>query len=108
MSQTRYGIRRFALLNTAGYSLGIFPLVLVIISRSGGSTAETTALSTIAQSLGYLIAAIGPFGMGLLHSATGGWVLPMSLLSIVAVALMVTCHLLTSKRTATKTAPRTV
>jgi hypothetical protein len=26
MSQERYGIRRFALLNTAGYSLGIFPL----------------------------------------------------------------------------------
>ena len=26
MSQTRYGIRRFALLNTAGCSLGIFPL----------------------------------------------------------------------------------
>ncbi|WP_347108177.1 MFS transporter [Paenarthrobacter sp. S56] len=90
-----------------GFGLGIFPLVLVIISRSGGSTAETTALSTIAQSLGYLIAAIGPFGMGLLHSATGGWVLPLSLLSIVAVALMVTCHLLTSKRTAPKTQPRT-
>ncbi|MFJ4227540.1 MFS transporter [Paenarthrobacter nicotinovorans] len=90
-----------------GFGLGIFPLVLVIISRSGGSTAETTALSTIAQSLGYLIAAIGPFGMGLLHSATGGWVLPLSLLSIVAVALMVTCHLLTSKRTASKTHPRT-
>ncbi len=90
-----------------GFGLGIFPLVLVIISRSGRSTAETTALSTIAQSLGYLIAAIGPFGMGLLHSATGGWVLPLSLLSIVAVALMVTCHLLTSKRTATKTGPRT-
>lgn len=90
-----------------GFGLGIFPLVLVIISRSGGSTAETTALSTIAQSLGYLIAAIGPFGMGLLHSATGGWVLPLSLLSIVAVALMVTCHLLTSKRTASKTQPRT-
>ncbi|MDH4559764.1 Mks condensin complex protein MksF [Pseudomonas sp. BN411] len=26
MSQERYGIRRFALLNTAGYSLGLFPL----------------------------------------------------------------------------------
>lgn len=90
-----------------GFGLGIFPLVLVIISRSGKSTAETTALSTIAQSLGYLIAAIGPFGMGLLHSATGGWVLPLSLLSIVAVALMVTCHLLTSKRTESKTQPRT-
>jgi hypothetical protein len=26
MSKERYGIRRFALLNTAGYSLGLFPL----------------------------------------------------------------------------------
>ncbi|WP_430709571.1 hypothetical protein, partial [Pseudomonas putida] len=26
MSQERYGIRRFALLNTADYSLGLFPL----------------------------------------------------------------------------------
>lgn len=89
-----------------GFGLGIFPLVLVIISRSGRSTAETTALSTIAQSLGYLIAAIGPFGMGLLHSVTGGWVLPMSLLSLVALGLMVTSHMLTSKRT-TKTQART-
>ncbi|MFP3580852.1 MFS transporter [Arthrobacter sp. SIMBA_036] len=90
-----------------GFGLGIFPLVLVIISRSGRSTAETTALSTVAQSVGYLIAAIGPFGMGLLHSVTGSWVLPLALLSIVAVALMITGHLLTSKRTATKTGPRT-
>ncbi|WP_427129568.1 MFS transporter [Pseudarthrobacter sp. S9] len=90
-----------------GFGLGIFPLILVIISRSGRTTAETTALSTVAQSLGYFIAALGPFGMGLLHSATGGWSLPLSLLFVVALALMVSCHLLTSKRTATRTGPRT-
>jgi CP family cyanate transporter-like MFS transporter len=37
---------------------------------------------------------------------TGGWVLPMSLLSLVALGLMVTSHMLTSKRT-TKTQART-
>ena len=56
-----------------GFGLGIFPLVMVMISRSGRNTAETTALSTLAQSTGYLLATVGPFGMGLLHSprATG-------------------------------------
>jgi CP family cyanate transporter-like MFS transporter len=91
-----------------GFGLGIFPLVLVIISRSGRTTAETTAMSTVAQSVGYLIAALGPFGMGLLHSATGTWTLPLALLAAVALALMVTCHQLTSKRTPIKAGPRPV
>ncbi|BAS10442.1 inner membrane transport protein YeaN [Arthrobacter sp. Hiyo4] len=43
-----------------GFGLGIFPLVMVMISRSGTSTAETTALSTLAQSTGYLLATAGP------------------------------------------------
>jgi MFS transporter, CP family, cyanate transporter len=91
-----------------GFGLGIFPLVLVIISRSGRTTAETTAMSTVAQSVGYLIAALGPFGMGLLHSATGAWTLPLALLAVVALALMVTGHALTSKRTPIKAGPRPV
>jgi len=80
-----------------GFGLGIFPLVLMVISRSGRSTAETTALSTVAQSLGYLIAAVGPFGVGLLHSASGGWTLPLGLLIVASLALMVSCHLMTAK-----------
>ena len=67
-----------------GFGLGIFPLVMVMISRSGRTTAETTALSTVAQSAGYLLATVGPFGMGLLHSATGSWLLPLVLLLAVA------------------------
>lgn len=83
-----------------GFGLGIFPLVMVIISRSGQSTAETTALSTLAQSTGYLLATVGPFGMGLLHSATGGWTLPLALLLAIALAQIVVAHLLSGGRMA--------
>ncbi|OAE02676.1 MFS transporter [Arthrobacter sp. OY3WO11] len=80
-----------------GFGLGIFPLVMVMISRSGASTAETTALSTLAQSTGYLLATAGPFGMGLLHSATGAWTLPLLLLLALALAQIVVAHLITGK-----------
>lgn len=80
-----------------GFGPGIFPLVMVMISRSGVSTAETTALSTLAQSTGYLLATLGPFGMGLLHSATGGWTLPLLLLLALALAQIVVAHLITGK-----------
>lgn len=81
-----------------GFGLGIFPLVMVLISRSGRTTAETTALSTLAQSAGYLLATVGPFGMGLLHSATGSWTLPVILLLVIALVQIVVAHLLTSQR----------
>ncbi|MBT2513238.1 CynX/NimT family MFS transporter [Arthrobacter sp. ISL-30] len=79
-----------------GVGLGIFPLVMVLISRSGTSTAETTAMSTLAQSVGYFFATVGPFGMGLLHAATGGWTLPFVLLLAVAFGLVAVGHLLTA------------
>ncbi|WP_457974022.1 MFS transporter [Arthrobacter sp. D1-17] len=87
-----------------GFGLGIFPLVMVMISRSGDNTAETTALSTLAQSTGYLLATVGPFGMGLLHSATGGWTLPLALLVVIALAQIVVAHHLTAKTSAKTTA----
>jgi CP family cyanate transporter-like MFS transporter len=69
-----------------GFGFTVFPLVLVVISRSGKDATETTAISTVAQSVGYLVATIGPFGVGLLHSVTGGWTLPLGLLIVVALA----------------------
>ncbi|MEO4047692.1 Mks condensin complex protein MksF [Pseudomonas sp. CAU 1711] len=47
MSQERYGIRRFALMNTAGYSLGIFPLenpLSVYGANNLGKSASINAL----------------------------------------------------------------
>lgn len=47
MSKERYGIRRFALLNTAGYSLGLFPLeepLSVYGANNLGKSASINAL----------------------------------------------------------------
>lgn len=52
---------------------GLFPLALTFITLRSRTVADTTELSAMAQSLGYLIAAIGPFGVGMLHGWTGGW-----------------------------------
>lgn len=79
-----------------GLGISVFPLVLIVISRSGENAAETTAISTVAQSVGYLLATAGPFGMGLLHGLTGAWGLPLWLLFAVAAAQLVLCLALTA------------
>jgi CP family cyanate transporter-like MFS transporter len=60
-----------------GFGLGIFPLALMMISLRTRSSADTANLSAMAQSIGYLVAAVGPFLFGLLHDVTGGWKLPL-------------------------------
>jgi MFS transporter, CP family, cyanate transporter len=50
-----------------------FPLSLTLIVLRGGSVTSTGALSTLVQSVGYLIAAIGPLAIGALHDASGSW-----------------------------------
>ncbi|WP_018348570.1 MFS transporter [Longispora albida] len=69
-----------------GLGLSGFPLVLAVISASGRSPAETTALSAFAQSAGYLIASAGPFTIGMLHGFLGSWQVPLLLLATLTVA----------------------
>ncbi|MDP5227999.1 MULTISPECIES: MFS transporter [Arthrobacter] len=73
-----------------GLGLGVFPPILAIISQSGSTAAETTALSTAAQSIGYLFSALGPLSIGLLHGLTGSWVLPLSVAVVVSLLLLAT------------------
>jgi MFS transporter, CP family, cyanate transporter len=42
------------------------------------------SLSAFAQSVGYLVASAGPLEVGLLHSATGSWDIPVILLLVLA------------------------
>ena len=57
---------------------GTFPLALTLIVLRTANPSDTSALSTMSQGLGYLIAAaLGPFTLGLLHDATGGWTWPV-------------------------------
>ncbi|WP_372727150.1 MFS transporter [Nocardioides sp.] len=57
-----------------------FPIVLTLIGLRSRTPDGTAALSGLTQSLGYLIAAVGPFAVGLLYEATGGWTWPLALL----------------------------
>lgn len=57
-----------------------FPIVLTLIGLRSRTPEGTAALSGLTQSLGYLLAAAGPFGVGALYDATGGWTWPLALL----------------------------
>jgi len=67
---------------------GAFPLALAMIGMRARTPEGTVALSAFAQSTGYLIAALGPFVVGVLYEASGGWRLPMGFL--IAAALVQT------------------
>jgi CP family cyanate transporter-like MFS transporter len=58
-----------------------FTWTLTMIGRRSRTPDGTAALSAFAQSIGYVVAGIGPFGTGLLHDATGDWTLPVLLLA---------------------------
>ncbi len=62
-----------------GASFGL-SLLLLVVRAADAETAA--ALSGMAQSVGYFVAALGPALFGALHDATGGWTVP--LLSLVA------------------------
>ena len=54
-----------------------FPLVLTLIGLRSRTASGTAALSGFTQSVGYLLAAVGPFVVGALYGATGGWQVPL-------------------------------
>jgi CP family cyanate transporter-like MFS transporter len=57
----------------AGLGMGVFAIAVALIPLRTKTSADTRALSTMSQGVGYLLAAIGPLAVGLLHGATGGW-----------------------------------
>lgn len=70
---------------TIGIGTGIFPLILTMIGLRARTSDGTAALSGFTQSVGYLIAAVGPFMMGALYGATGGWTVPLTVLTLLVV-----------------------
>jgi cyanate permease len=61
-------------------------LALALVGERSPSATDAGRLSGMAQSVGYLMAAAGPFGAGVLFAATGSWSYP--LLAVIAVALI--------------------
>jgi CP family cyanate transporter-like MFS transporter len=50
-----------------------FPLALMLIVLRGGSVATTEGLSTLAQSVGYVLAAFAPLAVGAIHGLARSW-----------------------------------
>lgn len=62
-----------------------FPLSLALIAMKAHSEQQTTLLSTIAQGVGYLIAAVGTFILGLSFGLTESWTWGIGFLAVSAV-----------------------
>ena len=72
-----------------GIGGGAFPLALLMVGLRSRTPGGTAALSGFVQSIGYLIAAVGPLLVGVLHDATGGWLVPIVFLLVVLVPQLV-------------------
>jgi CP family cyanate transporter-like MFS transporter len=55
-------------------------LALTLVALRAPDAAHAAQLSGMAQSVGYVLAAAGPFAVGALHDVSGGWTVPFLLL----------------------------
>ncbi|MDN5716398.1 MAG: MFS transporter [Janibacter sp.] len=67
------------LLGLSGFA---FPTAIALITARTRDPHLTAQLSGFVQPVGYLLAGIGPFLVGMLHEATGGWTLVLVLLML--------------------------
>ena len=70
-----------------GASLGLGIYYTMARAPDPGTAAS---LSAFAQGIGYLIASLGPLVIGFLHTATGGWTVPLIVLLAVVTAQLLT------------------
>lgn len=63
-------------------AMSVFPMILTLFALRARTPAGTAALSSFAQSGGYLLAGIGPFAVGWLHGLTEAWTLPFALVYV--------------------------
>jgi CP family cyanate transporter-like MFS transporter len=70
-----------------GAALGLAIFFTMARAPDPGTAAS---LSSLAQAVGYLVAAAGPLAVGFLHAATGGWTVPIMVLLVICVAEVIT------------------
>jgi CP family cyanate transporter-like MFS transporter len=65
-----------------------FSLALTLMVLRAPDADRAASLSALAQSVGYTIAAAGPFLLGALHDATDGWGAPLATMLVLTAALL--------------------
>ena len=74
-----------------GVSQGSCLALAIFFMMARAPDADAAAsLSAFSQSVGYLVASAGPLMVGLLHSATGSWNIPVALLLVLCAAELAT------------------
>lgn len=78
---------RFALLWVVliGIAMTKYTLAIVLINQRSSSLQGTAELSSFVQGVGFLLAGTGPLVFGVLHDVTGGWTVPMLVLTVLLV-----------------------
>ncbi|MCS5720611.1 MFS transporter [Herbiconiux sp. CPCC 203407] len=56
-----------------GLGVSTFPMTLTLVNARTRTPAGSSMLSGATQGIGYAVACVGPFCIGLLYSASGGW-----------------------------------
>lgn len=76
-----------SLIGIAGaFSFGLVMMFFNLRTKTAGEAAE---LSGMAQSVGYLMAAVGPMMFGYLHDLTTSWTIPLFLLFAASIAIFI-------------------
>ncbi|WP_419889849.1 CynX/NimT family MFS transporter [Paenibacillus xylanexedens] len=70
----------------AGASFGMVTMFFVLRTKD---VRQAASLSGMAQSFGYMLAAVGPLLFGMLHDWTKGWTFPLLIQVILAIALLI-------------------
>jgi CP family cyanate transporter-like MFS transporter len=73
------GAVAWALILGAGQNAAL-ALAIFFTAARAPHAAAAASMSSLAQAVGYLLASAGPLEVGLLHSATGSWTVPVMLL----------------------------
>ncbi|MCM3225951.1 CynX/NimT family MFS transporter [Terribacillus saccharophilus] len=64
-----------------------FSLAMMFFVLRTNSIAESSQLSSMAQSVGYLVAAMGPLLLGTIAEKTNGWTVPLIILMVAALCI---------------------
>ena len=67
---------------------GNFPLALSYIGLRARNASQAAELSGMAQSTGYILAAVGPMFIGYLYDKTNVWTIPLITLVIISGVVM--------------------
>ena len=82
------GAVAWALILGAGQNAAL-ALAIFFTAARAPHAAAAASLSSLAQAVGYLLASAGPLEVGLLHSATGSWTLPVAVLLALCAVMLV-------------------